>query len=113
MRVGNYRITSNYFHFSLYFISALIFSNEVPIFFTEYRQQSDTVYLYMDEKGYEVGEADKVDAYQIHHDYQEYCKNAGYKPCALRTFNERLRNLGYSIVRHNRGMVLKYSKIKV
>lgn len=89
------------------------YSERINSAITEYRQQSDTVYLYMDEKGYEVGEDEKVDAYQIHHDYQEYCKNAGYKPCALRTFNERLRNLGYSIVRRNRGMVLKYSKIKV
>jgi putative DNA primase/helicase len=76
----------------------------------EYRQQSDTVYLYMDEKGYEVGEEKKIDVYQLHHDYQEYCKNSGYKPCARKTFNERLKNLGYTIVRHSIGMVLKYSK---
>jgi putative DNA primase/helicase len=67
----------------------------------------------MDEKGYEVGEDEKADAYQIHHDYQEYCKSSGYKPCARKTFNERLRNLGYNIVRHKTGMVLKYSKIKI
>jgi putative DNA primase/helicase len=97
----------------LLFNQGFTYSQQINSAITEYRQQSDTVYLYMDEKGYEVGEDEKVDAYQIHHDYQEYCKNAGYKPCALRTFNERLRNLGYSIVRHNRGMVLKYSKIKV
>jgi putative DNA primase/helicase len=80
---------------------------------SDYRQQSDTVFLYMDEKGYEVGEDEKADAYQIHHDYQEYCKSSGYKPCARKTFNERLRNLGYNIVRHKTGMVLKYSKIKI
>lgn len=80
---------------------------------TDYKLRSDTVHLYMDEKGYEVGEDEKVDAYEIHHDYQEYCKNSGYKPCARNTFNERLRHLGYNIIRRNTGMVLKYSKIKV
>jgi len=80
---------------------------------TNYKLHSDSVHLYMDEKGYEVGEDEKVDAYEIHHDYQEYCKNSGYRPCARNTFNERLRFLGYNIIRRNSGMVLKYSKIKV
>lgn len=80
---------------------------------TNFKLHSDSVHLYMDEKGYEVGEDEKIDAYEIHHDYQEYCKNSGYRPCARNTFNERLRFLGYNIIRRNSGMVLKYSKIKV
>jgi putative DNA primase/helicase len=80
---------------------------------TEYRQQSDTVYLYMDEKGYEIGEDKKIDVYLLHHDYQEYCKNSGYRACARKTFNDRLRNLGYTIVRHSAGMVLRYTQKNV
>lgn len=89
------------------------YSEAVEKALTNYKLNSDSVHLYMDEKGYEVGEDEKIDAYEIHHDYQEYCKNSGYRPCARNTFNERLRFLGYNIIRRNSGMVLKYSKIKV
>ena len=89
----------------------LTYSERINTAITEYKQQSDKVFLYMDEKGYEVGEDEKVDVYQIHHDYQEFCKNAGYKPCSYRTFNDRFRNLCYNIIRRNRFMALKYSKI--
>lgn len=34
----------------------------------EYKQQTDTVSQYMNEKGKKVGEDEKVDAYQIHPD---------------------------------------------
>jgi len=79
----------------------------------KYRQQSDSAFLYMDEKGYTAGEDEKIDGQDLHHDYQEYCKNSGYKPCARKTFDDRLRNMGYNIIRRNQGMVVKYSKLKV
>ena len=78
-----------------------------------YRQQSDTVYLYMDEKGYESGLSATIECYDLYHDYSEYCKNSGYKSCSMKTFKERLKFLNYEIVRRSNGYFVKYSKIKV
>ncbi len=87
-------------------------SERIESAISEYKQQSDTVFLYMDEKGYEVGQDLAKDSYELHNDYQEYCKNSGYRACSKKTFHDRLANLGYELVRRSSGKYIKYSKIK-
>jgi putative DNA primase/helicase len=79
----------------------------------EYRQQSDTAFIYLEDKGYTAGEDEKMDLYNFYSDYNEYCKNSGYRPCSKKTLSERLKHLGYNMVRMSSGMYVKYSKIKV
>lgn len=79
----------------------------------DYKQQSDTVFLYMDEKGYGIGQTAVIDCYELYHDYSEYCKNSGYRSCSMKTFKERLGFLKYEIVRRSSGYFVKYAKIKV
>ena len=72
----------------------------------EYRQQSDTVYMFLDEENYTQDihkEKPLADLYNL---YKEYCIVCGYKGCSRKTFGERLRSLKYSVIRRSQGFMV-------
>lgn len=68
---------------------------------TQYRTRSDSVRSYLEEYGLQPS----VDAHKplkdIYTAYTAHCKESGSHPCALRTFAERMRNMGFTITRSN------------
>ena len=72
----------------------------------EYRQQSDTVYMFLDEENYTQDihkEKPLADLYNL---YKDYCIVCGYKGCSRKTFGERLRSLKYSVIRRSQGFMV-------
>lgn len=72
----------------------------------EYRQQTDTVYMFLDEENYTQDihkEKPLADLYNL---YKEYCNVCGYKGCSRKTFGERLRSLKYSVIRRSQGFMV-------
>ncbi|MCL4283401.1 MAG: hypothetical protein KJZ58_14210 [Flavobacteriales bacterium] len=68
---------------------------------TQYRTRSDSVRSYLEEHGLQPS----VDAHKplkdIYTAYTVHCRESGSHPCALRTFAERMRNMGFTITRSN------------
>ena len=79
----------------------------------EYRQQSDTVFIYLDDVGIVIGEDEKKELEHFYNYYNDYCKSSGYRPCSKKTLAQRLRSLGFNVYRLSSGYGVKYSKIKV
>jgi putative DNA primase/helicase len=72
----------------------------------KYRQESDTVYLYLEEYDYKPSTIEHVTLKLIYEDYRNFSKNNGFIPCSARTFSERLRAHGYKVERKNFGNVV-------
>ena len=76
----------------------------------EYRQQSDSVFLFLDEENYTHDlhkEKPMADIYKL---YKEYCDACGYKGCSRKTFGERLRSLKYTVTRKSQGFMVGIAK---
>ena len=76
----------------------------------EYRQQSDTVYLFLDEENYEKDSIKEKSLTDLFNQYNEYCKNCNYKACSRKTFSDRIRSLGYSVIRRTHGNMVGIRK---
>jgi putative DNA primase/helicase len=64
-----------------------------------YKRDSDTVKLFIEEEGYEKSVDVCVPINNLYKEYQSFCEVGSYNPIARRIFNNRLRNLGYQIER--------------
>jgi putative DNA primase/helicase len=72
----------------------------------KYRQESDTVYLYLEEYNYSPSTIAYVTLKLVYEDYRTYSNKSGFIPCSVRTFSERLRAHGYIVERKNFGHVI-------
>jgi putative DNA primase/helicase len=71
----------------------------------EYRLESDSVALFMQDGGYAECGADEPGTAlsELHKEYREYCSDNIYKAVSSRTMAKRLRSLGYGAVHRNTG----------
>lgn len=76
----------------------------------EYRQQSDTVFMFLDEENYVVCNEKVKSLSDLYSEYTDYCKACNYKACSRKTFADRLRGLNYSVTRKNHGNVVGIRK---
>jgi putative DNA primase/helicase len=76
----------------------------------EYRQQSDTVFLFLDEEGYVADIEEEVSLNEVYSNYIGYCKTGLYKAVSRRQFAERLRKLDFSMTRRSHGNVVGIKK---
>lgn len=72
----------------------------------KYKQESDTVYLYLEEYNYSTSLTMFMPLKTLYQDYNIYCINSGFKPCSIKTVSERLKVLGYLVERKNSGNVV-------
>jgi len=56
----------------------------------EYRNESDTVALFIEEKKYEPSSTNKKKQSVVYADYSQYCRNNGFRPLNLKNFKHRL-----------------------
>ena len=76
----------------------------------EYRQQSDTVFMFLDEENYTPDHQKEKLMLDIYKLYKEYCEVCGYRACSLKTFGERLRALEYNVTRKSQGNMVGITK---
>jgi putative DNA primase/helicase len=69
----------------------------------EYRLQSDSAYLFLNEAGYSPGVTHEYALKEVYGDYKAYCLENGYKPCSNRVFKDRLKKYNYSLNRKSQG----------
>ncbi|QEC70256.1 DNA primase [Panacibacter ginsenosidivorans] len=84
-------------------------SDAVDEMVNQYRIQSDSVQLFLQDDNYEKSDLEFSMTLLYDH-YKAYCADSGYKSCSKRKFGERLRNLNYEIVKKNYGMAVKIKK---
>jgi putative DNA primase/helicase len=76
----------------------------------QYRIESDSVQMFLEEFGYEVSPVVEIPLKDIFIEYKNYCIDSGFKPCSQRTLAERMRNSGYQTLRKNYGMCINAVK---
>jgi len=68
-----------------------------------YRQQSDSVQIFLADDGYQKEPNASYRLKQLYEEYKIYCMDFGYKACSQKTLSERLKNLDYDITRKSFG----------
>ena len=86
------------------------FSQEALNAVETYKQQSDTIHLFLVEDGYKPSITGEVSLKFIYNKYKTYCLESGYKPCSLKAFAERMRNKDFILERKNSGTIV-YAEI--
>jgi putative DNA primase/helicase len=72
----------------------------------DYKQQSDTVALFLDDSNYTPSTTENTPLKSLHSEYKSYCMDNGYKACSNRTLSERLKGIGYDVDRNRAGNVV-------
>lgn len=84
----------------------LTYSESVENQLNIYKMQSDTVQLFLEEERYVKSPDEYLSLKDIFMQYKCYCSENLYKPCSLRKFSERLKNLNFMTERKSYGYVL-------
>ena len=79
----------------------------------QYKKQSDTVQLFLEDESYVKSTGESKPHKEIFNEYRVYCNESGYRPVSIKTFSERLRNVGFVIERKNFGNVVFAKKENV
>jgi len=69
----------------------------------DYRKQSDSVHLFLEDSGYIIDANAEINAKSLYGDYKEYSRDYGYRTCSLKSFTDRLRNLNINVFRKSDG----------
>lgn len=75
-----------------------------------YRKHSDSVAMFLEDEGYQKSITESIRLKELYQGFKTYCLDSGYRPCSVRTFSERLRNLGFETERKRDGYVVYISK---
>jgi len=75
-----------------------------------YKRQSDSVQIFLEDNEY----IQSIEGYkplkEIYAEYRLYCGENGYRPCANKTFGDRLRNIGIHLEKKNFGQAVFIEK---
>jgi putative DNA primase/helicase len=69
----------------------------------QYRKQSDSVQMFLDDEDYKQSNINWKPLKELFLEYRIYCNESGYHLCSIRTFSERLKNVGYIMQRKSNG----------
>ena len=76
----------------------------------QYRLQSDTVHLFLDDNEFVASTDKEIALKELYTGYKNYCSDSGFKQASVKTFSERIRNLGYDVTRKSGGNVVGIMK---
>jgi len=76
----------------------------------QYKLLSDTVKQYLQDDGYKIDASESKPLKDLYSEYKKYCGDNGHHNCSVRTFSERLKNIGFKIERKNYGMAVFIKK---
>jgi len=80
---------------------------------SDYKKQSDSVQLFIEEEGYKPDSMISIELKELFRVYRSYCSDNMYHCCSKRTFSDRLRAAGFTIVRKSYGMAVYAKKEEV
>lgn len=82
---------------------------------TNYRTQSNSVALFLEEGNYEktTDVQESISLKELFNMYKEFCSEANYHPCGKITFSNRLENAGYTVKRVAQGMTVLIKQMPV
>ncbi|WP_242120690.1 phage/plasmid primase, P4 family [Aestuariivivens sediminicola] len=66
---------------------------------SEYKKQSDSVKMFVEENGYVVSPSDYTLIKELYKHYRQYCVEDGFKPVSKVNFNKRLKNFNVIVER--------------
>lgn len=70
---------------------------------SEYKKQSDSVWLFLDESGYKRSTDSFILLKNIYPEYREFCQGDGYRPLNKLNFKRRMEALGVLVEKRNQG----------
>jgi putative DNA primase/helicase len=76
-----------------------------------YKLESDTVRLFLSDNDYKKSITNEKPLKDLFSEYRNYCNESGFKSCSIKTFSDRLKNLGFQIHRKGFGMAIDIEKI--
>ena len=71
----------------------------------EFRKESDSVAMFLDEEGYRPDPDGFVLLKTLYQEYRSYCADNGYSSCSLKTVSKRLKSSGIHCTKRNFGMI--------
>jgi len=75
-----------------------------------YKLESDTVQMFLNDNDYRVSITSEKPLKDLFSEYRNYCNESGFKSCSIKTFSDRLKNLGFQIHKKNFGRVVNISQ---
>jgi putative DNA primase/helicase len=75
-----------------------------------YKTQSDSVYLFLEDEGYQKSDSKWCLLKEMYPEYKSFCMNDGYRPVSKSNFKKRLESFGYLIERRNVGWAVYAAK---
>lgn len=87
-------------------------SNRANIALDDFRKQSDSVALFIEECGYIPSTTKKIAVADIYSRYKDFCKEDSYKPCGKNKFSIRLENKEFERTRLTGGTSAFFIELK-
>jgi len=78
----------------------------------DYRRNSDSVALYIDDGNFEPSMDDTIPLKDMFSRYREFCKDSNYNSCSIKSFSDRLKNIGFTTTRKSSGRYVGIRKKK-
>ncbi len=75
-----------------------------------YRRKSDSVQLFISERGYEESYEEMILLKRLYGKYKSFCRADEYRPVSKQTFSERLEKAGYEKKKKSEGMAFYLKK---
>lgn len=85
-------------------------SGAAKIALADYRRESDSVMLFLEEEGYVLSLEGWVLLKTLYAEYRSYCQEAGFKPLGRGKFGARLRANGIVLEKERSGFVVYVSR---
>lgn len=85
-------------------------SEEARQLLESYKLESDSVYRFIQEEGYEKSTNQTILLKKFYAEYNAYCHKNGCYPCSARKTSDRLKRLGFKMDRKSDGMAIYLKK---
>lgn len=72
----------------------------------QYKKESDSVWLFLDESGYQKSIIQKVYLKNLYQEYRTFCTEDGFRAVSIQNFSKRLKNKGYEVIKMKKGRVI-------
>jgi len=76
----------------------------------EFRKQSDSVQLFVEEQNYQPSETNKEALSDLYNSYKNFCRDDGYKPVGKNKFSQRMERKGFEKIRRNDGYYFRIER---
>lgn len=88
------------------------YSSKSEKILNEYKEQSDPIQLMMNELHYVPGVEHTIPLKESYEYFKNYCQESGFKIISIIKFSDRLKKLGFEIVRKTQGNIIYFSKVE-